>query len=126
MIDDISSIAILTVAGISAESGLAMFRGPDGPLEGHHVEDHGQSHCDDLCKRPLADIIPPPAGGRGLGVGLRNGALTHPAATKFPRLKAGVIKSRCPLPQAGGEEKADLPLLPLPSPQRKLGSQEMA
>ena len=34
-----SSIVILTGAGISAESGLATFRGPDGLWEGHRVED---------------------------------------------------------------------------------------
>lgn len=33
------SIVILTGAGISAESGLATFRGPDGLWEGHRVED---------------------------------------------------------------------------------------
>lgn len=33
------SIVILTGAGISAESGLATFRGPDGLWEGHKVED---------------------------------------------------------------------------------------
>jgi NAD-dependent deacetylase len=32
-------IVVLTGAGISAESGLATFRGPDGLWEGHHVED---------------------------------------------------------------------------------------
>lgn len=32
-------IVILTGAGISAESGLATFRGPDGLWEGHRVED---------------------------------------------------------------------------------------
>lgn len=32
-------IVILTGAGISAESGLATFRGPGGLWEGHHVED---------------------------------------------------------------------------------------
>lgn len=37
--DDIFNIVILTGAGISAESGLATFRGPDGLWEGHHVED---------------------------------------------------------------------------------------
>ncbi len=37
--DDIRNIVILTGAGISAESGLATFRGPDGLWEGHHVED---------------------------------------------------------------------------------------
>ncbi|MEA3541639.1 MAG: NAD-dependent deacylase [Pseudomonadota bacterium] len=35
----IRSIVILTGAGISAESGLATFRGPDGLWEGHRVED---------------------------------------------------------------------------------------
>ena len=37
--DAIRSIVILTGAGISAESGLATFRGPDGLWEGHRVED---------------------------------------------------------------------------------------
>jgi NAD-dependent deacetylase len=36
---NISSIVILTGAGISAESGVATFRGPDGLWEGHRVED---------------------------------------------------------------------------------------
>jgi NAD-dependent deacetylase len=36
---DITNIVILTGAGISAESGLATFRGPDGLWEGHRVED---------------------------------------------------------------------------------------
>ena len=36
---DIHNIVILTGAGISAESGLATFRGPDGLWEGHRVED---------------------------------------------------------------------------------------
>ncbi|ETI59403.1 NAD-dependent deacetylase [Sphingobium sp. C100] len=36
---DIDNIVILTGAGISAESGLATFRGPDGLWEGHRVED---------------------------------------------------------------------------------------
>jgi NAD-dependent deacetylase len=35
---DLSSIVILTGAGVSAESGLATFRGPDGLWEGHRVE----------------------------------------------------------------------------------------
>jgi NAD-dependent protein deacetylase/lipoamidase len=35
----IESIVILTGAGVSAESGLATFRGPDGLWEGHRVED---------------------------------------------------------------------------------------
>ncbi len=39
MPDDIRNIVILTGAGISAESGLATFRGPDGLWEGHRVED---------------------------------------------------------------------------------------
>lgn len=39
MIQTIDSIVILTGAGISAESGLATFRGPDGLWEGHRVED---------------------------------------------------------------------------------------
>lgn len=36
---DARSIVVLTGAGISAESGLATFRGPDGLWEGHRVED---------------------------------------------------------------------------------------
>jgi NAD-dependent deacetylase len=36
---EIRNIVILTGAGISAESGLATFRGPDGLWEGHRVED---------------------------------------------------------------------------------------
>jgi len=36
---DIRKIVILTGAGVSAESGLATFRGPDGLWEGHRVED---------------------------------------------------------------------------------------
>jgi len=36
---DYHSIVILTGAGISAESGLATFRGPGGLWEGHRVED---------------------------------------------------------------------------------------
>ena len=36
---NVSNIVILTGAGISAESGLATFRGPDGLWEGHRVED---------------------------------------------------------------------------------------
>ncbi|WIW87038.1 NAD-dependent deacylase [Sphingobium sp. V4] len=39
MNEDIRNIVILTGAGISAESGLATFRGPDGLWEGHRVED---------------------------------------------------------------------------------------
>ncbi|QGP78317.1 NAD-dependent deacylase [Sphingobium sp. CAP-1] len=37
--NDLRNIVILTGAGISAESGLATFRGPDGLWEGHRVED---------------------------------------------------------------------------------------
>jgi NAD-dependent deacetylase len=36
---DVRNIVILTGAGISAESGLATFRGPEGLWEGHRVED---------------------------------------------------------------------------------------
>ena len=39
MHSDIRNIVILTGAGVSAESGLATFRGPDGLWEGHRVED---------------------------------------------------------------------------------------
>jgi len=35
----VRNIVILTGAGVSAESGLATFRGPDGLWEGHRVED---------------------------------------------------------------------------------------
>jgi NAD-dependent SIR2 family protein deacetylase len=39
---------ILTGAGVSAESGLAAFRGPDGLWEGHRVEDVCASTFDPL------------------------------------------------------------------------------
>ena len=35
----LQNVVILTGAGVSAESGLATFRGPDGLWEGHRVED---------------------------------------------------------------------------------------
>ena len=38
-VPDIRNIVVLTGAGISAESGVATFRGPDGLWEGHRVED---------------------------------------------------------------------------------------
>jgi len=38
-VSEIRSIIILTGAGVSAESGLATFRGPDGLWEGQRVED---------------------------------------------------------------------------------------
>lgn len=38
MVSEVRNIVILTGAGISAESGLATFRGPDGLWEGHRVE----------------------------------------------------------------------------------------
>lgn len=37
--DEMDSIVILTGAGVSADSGVATFRGPDGLWEGHRVED---------------------------------------------------------------------------------------
>jgi len=37
--EDIRNIVVLTGAGISAESGIATFRGPEGLWEGHRVED---------------------------------------------------------------------------------------
>lgn len=36
---DFRNIVVLTGAGVSAESGLSTFRGPDGLWEGHRVED---------------------------------------------------------------------------------------
>jgi NAD-dependent deacetylase len=38
-VSDIRNIVVLTGAGISAESGIATFRGPGGLWEGHRVED---------------------------------------------------------------------------------------
>ena len=37
--NEVRNIVILSGAGVSAESGLATFRGPDGLWEGHRVED---------------------------------------------------------------------------------------
>ena len=37
--DEVRNIVVLTGAGVSAESGVATFRGPDGLWEGHRVED---------------------------------------------------------------------------------------
>jgi NAD-dependent deacetylase len=69
---DIRNIVILTGAGISAESGLATFRGPDGLWEGHPVEDVCTPQA--LARDPqlvhrfyderrakLAEVIPNPA-----------------------------------------------------------------
>ena len=39
MLSDIRNIVILTGAGVSADSGVATFRGPEGLWEGHRVED---------------------------------------------------------------------------------------
>ncbi len=36
---DLRNIVILTGAGVSAESGIATFRGPGGLWEGHRVEE---------------------------------------------------------------------------------------
>src|SRR5215218_2740210 len=36
---NVLNIVVLTGAGVSAESGVATFRGPDGLWEGHRVED---------------------------------------------------------------------------------------
>lgn len=38
-LSEVRNIVVLTGAGVSAESGLATFRGPDGLWEGHRVED---------------------------------------------------------------------------------------
>ncbi len=39
LLKESANIAVLTGAGVSAESGLATFRGPDGLWEGQRVED---------------------------------------------------------------------------------------
>ena len=67
-----NSIVILTGAGISAESGLAIFRGPDGLWEGHRVEDVCTPEAlardpdlvlefYDMRRRALATVSPNPA-----------------------------------------------------------------
>ena len=69
---DHRNIVILTGAGISAESGLATFRGPDGLWEGHRVEDVCTPEAlardpdlvldfYDLRRRALANAQPNPA-----------------------------------------------------------------
>lgn len=66
---EIRNIVILTGAGISAESGLATFRGADGLWEGHRVEDvatpEGFAANPDLVhafydarRERLADVVP--------------------------------------------------------------------
>jgi NAD-dependent deacetylase len=68
----IRNIVILTGAGISAESGLATFRGPDGLWEGHRVEDVCTPEAlardpdlvlefYDMRRRALAKVQPNPA-----------------------------------------------------------------
>lgn len=47
---DIQTIVILTGAGISAESGLATFRGPDGLWEGHRVEEECSARLLRFCE----------------------------------------------------------------------------
>jgi len=69
---DYHSLVILTGAGISAESGLATFRGPGGLWEGHRVEDVCTPEA--LARNPalvhrfyderrakLAEVVPNPA-----------------------------------------------------------------
>jgi NAD-dependent deacetylase len=66
------NLVILTGAGISAESGLATFRGPDGLWEGHRVEDVCTPEAlardpdlvlefYDMRRRALATVKPNPA-----------------------------------------------------------------
>jgi NAD-dependent deacetylase len=68
----ISNIVVLTGAGISAESGLATFRGPGGLWEGHRVEDVCTPHAlardpalvhrfYDLRRAALTGVAPNPA-----------------------------------------------------------------
>ncbi|WP_343075867.1 SIR2 family NAD-dependent protein deacylase, partial [Klebsiella pneumoniae] len=42
---DAHNLVILTGAGVSAESGIATFRGPGGLWEGHRVEDVCTPHA---------------------------------------------------------------------------------
>ena len=46
---------------------------------------------------------------------MRNGALAHPAETKFLRRRVGVIKSRCPPPSGRGGESRRVATNSLPS-----------
>jgi NAD-dependent deacetylase len=66
---DIRNIVVLTGAGISAESGIATFRGPGGLWEGHRVEDVCTPQAlardpalvhrfYDLRRAALADVVP--------------------------------------------------------------------
>ncbi|WP_457312300.1 NAD-dependent deacylase [Sphingomonas sp. UYAg733] len=66
---DIHTIVVLTGAGISAESGIATFRGPGGLWEGHRVEDvctpQALAHDPELVHRfydlrraALAEVVP--------------------------------------------------------------------
>ncbi|MDF0545764.1 NAD-dependent deacylase [Sphingobium sp. H39-3-25] len=70
--EDIRNIVVLTGAGISAESGLATFRGPDGLWEGYRVEEVCTPealrrdaalvhHFYDERRAKLAEVMPNPA-----------------------------------------------------------------
>lgn len=70
--DMVRNIVVLTGAGVSAESGIATFRGPGGLWEGHRVEDvctpEGLAHDPalvhrfyDLRRAALATVTPNPA-----------------------------------------------------------------
>ncbi len=72
MTDPVRNIVVLTGAGISAESGIATFRGPGGLWEGHRVEDVCTPQAlardpelvhrfYDLRRAALADVEPNPA-----------------------------------------------------------------